>query len=102
MTSYDAVRLLASLWHIRQCPLEIGSAQTERVGQGEVGGWVHPKGANSMTVSGLGCRKALVGTRRVISVTFGFRNEPSHLVGPPFPVFKACFQLRQVGISREP
>ena len=26
------------------------------------GGWVHPKSANSMTVSELGCRKALVGT----------------------------------------
>jgi len=26
------------------------------------GGWVHPKGANSMAASGLDCRKALVGT----------------------------------------
>ena len=26
------------------------------------GGWVHLKGANSMTASGLGCGKALVGT----------------------------------------
>jgi len=25
------------------------------------GGWVHPKGTNSMTVSGLGCEKPLVG-----------------------------------------
>ena len=33
-----------------QCPLEIGSA--ERTGWG-MGGWVHPKGADSTTVSGL-------------------------------------------------
>jgi len=41
------------------------------------GGWVHPKGANSMAVSELACRKALVGTGRAISVLFGinrFRN----------------------------
>ena len=40
----------------------------ERVGRGGGGGGgggggVHPKGANSMAVSGLGYRKALVGTR---------------------------------------
>jgi len=34
-------------------------------------GWVHPKGANSMAVSGLGCRNDLVGTGRAISVLFG-------------------------------
>ena len=37
-------------------------------GKGEVGGgeWVHLKGANSMAVSELGCRKALVGNGRAI------------------------------------
>ena len=48
---------------------------------------MHPKGANSMAVSGLTCRKALVGTGRAISVLFGingFRNKPSDLVGPLF------------------
>jgi len=38
------------------------------------------KGANSMTVSGLACRKALLGTGRAISVLFGIsrlRNKPS-------------------------
>jgi len=53
---------------------------------------VHPKGANSMAVSGLSCRKALVGTGKAISVLFGInglRNKPSYLVGPPFPpIFK--------------
>jgi len=43
---------------------------------------VYPKGINSMAVSGLGSRKALVGTRRAISVLFGInglRNELSPL-----------------------
>ena len=60
------------------------------------GGWVpvHPKGVKSMTVSGLACRKALVGTGRAISVLFGInrlRNKPSYLVGPPFLAFTAHF-----------
>ena len=35
------------------------------------GGWVHPKGANSVAVSGLHGRKVLVGTGRAISAVFG-------------------------------
>ena len=60
------------------------------------GGWVHPKGANSMAASGLQSRKVLVGTWRAISVIFGInglRNKPSCLlhVEPPFPAFMAHF-----------
>ena len=58
------------------------------------GGWVHPKGANSMAASGLVFRSDLVGTGRAISILFGIngvRNQRSHLVGPPFPEFKARF-----------
>jgi len=58
------------------------------------GEWVHPKGANSMAVSGLILRSDLVGTGRAISIYFGInglRNKRSHLVGPPFPEFKARF-----------
>jgi len=59
------------------------------------GGWVHPKGVNSMATSGLGCRNDLVGTGRATSFLFGIngvvRNKWSHLVGPPFPAFKAHF-----------
>ena len=39
-------------------------------------------------------RSDLVDTGRAISVLFGIngvRNKPSHLEGPPFPVFKAHF-----------
>ena len=43
------------------------------------GGWVHPKGANSMAMSGLTCRMALVGTGRAISVLFGTDLETSRL-----------------------
>ena len=58
------------------------------------GGWVQWKGANSMAVSGLVLRSNLVDTGRAISVLFGIngvRNKRSHLVGPPFSEFKACF-----------
>ena len=51
-------------------------------------------GANSMAASGLVFRSDLVGTGRAISILFGIngvRNKRSHLVGPPFPEFKACF-----------
>ena len=55
---------------------------------------MHPKGANSMAMSRLISRNDLVCIGRAISVFFGVngvRNEQSHLVGPPFPVFKAHF-----------
>ena len=58
------------------------------------GGWVHSKGANNMAASGLIFRSDLVGTGRAISVLFGIngvRNQQSHLVGSPFPEFKARF-----------
>ena len=55
-------------------------------GTGE-GGWMHLKIANSMAMSGLGSRRALVGTGRAISGINVLRNELSHLVGPPFPAF---------------
>ena len=42
-----------------------------RTGGGE---WVHPKGANSMAVSGLILRSDLVGTGRAISVLFGING----------------------------
>ena len=61
--------------------------------KGGIGG-VHPKGANSMATSGLISRSNLVGTRRAISILFGIngvRNQRSHLVGHPFPMFKAHF-----------
>jgi len=35
---YDIVRITASFCHFQCCPLEIGSALAENVGQGEVSG----------------------------------------------------------------
>ena len=55
---------------------------------------MHPKGANSMAASGLIFRSDLVGTGRAISILFGVNgvlSKRSHLVGPPFPEFKARF-----------
>ena len=55
---------------------------------------MHLKGTNNMAASGLIFRSELVGTRRAISVLYGIngvRNKRSHLVGPPFPEFKARF-----------
>ena len=72
----SVMRLSASWCHFRQCPWEIGSAWAERVGWegggggGGIrgGGWVYPKGANSMAISGFCCRKAFVGTGMAIFV----------------------------------
>jgi len=57
------------------------------------GGWVHPKGANRMAVSGL-----------VFEVTWLAPGGPflpflvqPYLVGPPFPEFKACFSATASG-----
>ena len=61
------------------------------------GGWVHPKGANSMAVSGLVLRSNLVGTGRAIAVLFGINgviNKRSHLVGPPFPEFSSHVSVK--------
>jgi len=33
--------------------------EAERVGEGEVGWYIHPKGENSMAVCGFGCKKSL-------------------------------------------
>ena len=55
---------------------------------------MHLNGVNSMTASGLVFRSNLVGTGKAISILFGIngvRNQRSHLVGPPFPKFKARF-----------
>ena len=53
---------------------------------------MHPKGANSMAMSGLVSRNDLVGTGRAISVLFGINGDKwFHLVGLPFPDFKAPF-----------
>ena len=38
------------------------------------GGWVHPKGANSMAVAGLVFRSDLVSTGRAISILFGING----------------------------
>ena len=84
-------------------PLPAMSCVSRKGGTGG-GGWVDPNGANSMALSGLIFRSDLFGTGKGISIFFGingFRNKRSHLVGPPFLEFKACFSARQVGISLE-
>jgi len=65
-----------------------------RKGRTGGGGWVHPKGANSMAASGLIFRSNWVGTGRAISILYGIngvRNKRSHLGGPPFPECKDGF-----------
>ena len=55
------------------------------------------KVVNYMAKSGPDCRNNFVGTSgKVISILFGINgviNKWSHLVGPPFPVFKAHFSF---------
>ena len=66
---------------------------------------MHPKGAKSLAASGLGCRKALVGTGWVISLLFcmnWLRKQPSVLVGPPFLTMTLFSQSAQAVIGGEP
>ena len=71
---------------------EIGSVLAERGG-----GWVHPKGANSMAVSGLGFRKAMVGTGWTCCFPPPMHNwaykPSSHLDGTPFLALKVFQSL---------
>jgi len=67
----------------------------EVVGQGEA-----PERPNSMAMAGLGCRKAIGGTGRAISVLSGInglRNKLSHLYLNLHNT-SAVFQLPQAGI----
>ena len=60
------------------------------------GGWVHPKGADSMAVFGLSLEEPLVGAQRATSVllcTNGPRKQSSRLVGPPFLAVKHFFSV---------
>ena len=61
-----------------------------RISRAEGSGWVHPKGANCMAASGLSCRKALVGTRRPISVLFG-KNVNVSTCKAPISGFQGSF-----------
>ena len=45
-----------------------------RKGRTEGGGWVHPKGANSIAASGFIFKSDLVGTGRAISTLFGING----------------------------
>ena len=59
-------------------------------------GWVHPKGADSMAISGLSFRNALVGSgwaTDVLLSTNVLRKLSSHLAQHPFPVGKLFCSL---------
>ena len=60
MTSYDAVKL-SFIMSLLAMSLGLRFCMSRKGGIGG-GGWVYPKGANSIAVSGLACRKDLVGT----------------------------------------
>jgi len=80
VTSTEVSRFCAH--DVHQCPWDLSFVPAERAGE-----WVHPKGTNSMAASGLGCRKAMVGTGWAISLLFcmnWLRIQHSGLVGPPF------------------
>jgi len=57
-----------------------------------------PKGANSMVVPELGCRKALVGTGKAISLLCanGLRKQSSSLAGPPFLAMRFFLGLHRL------
>ena len=66
MTSIEVSRFVLVMSLLAMC-LGLRFCASRKGGAGE-GEWVHPKGANSMAASGLGCRKALVGTGWAISL----------------------------------
>ena len=69
------------------------------------GGWVHPKGADSMAVFGLSLEEPLVGAQRATSVllcTNGLKKQSSSLVGPPFLAVKHFSQSSRAMVGREP
>jgi len=58
-TALNAIGYIVSnnLWcHFQQFPWGIGSVGAERVGQGEVGWYIHPKGENRVAVCGFSCK----------------------------------------------
>jgi len=62
-----------------------------RKGEIEGGEWVQPKGAKSITISGFGFRKVLVGTMWIVSLLLcmtGLRKQSSQLVGTLFLALK--------------
>ena len=86
MAACDVVRHVRFIMSLLAMTLGLKFCMSRKGGT-RGGGWVQPKGANSISMLGLACRMALVGTGRAISVLFdinGLRNEPSYLVGPPF------------------
>ena len=75
-------QILATCYQLAQSVLKIGSALTERVGQGEVGG-----STERMVAIATACRKALVNDGWAIcllSCRNGCRKRSFHLVGTPF------------------
>ena len=60
--------------------MSFGGSALVRAGWG--GGWLHPKGANSMVASRLVCSNNLVGTERTISVLFGIHGVRKKEVSP--------------------
>jgi len=59
------------------------------------GGWVHPKGADSMVVSGLRFENALVGSEwatAILLCTNGLRKQSSCPARHPFPMGKHLSQ----------
>ena len=60
-----------------------GSVGAERVGQGEVGWYIHPKGENSTAVCGFGSKKSL---SRVITQMVLENSHPPHRASISFQV----------------
>jgi len=63
------------------------------------GGWVHPKCAHSMVISGLSFRNTLVGTGWAASVLLrasGLRKRSFHLLGPPIMAGRLFSHLHEL------
>jgi len=71
-----------------------------RNGGTEGGGWMHPKGANSMAASGLSCRKPWA--IFLLLCMNRLRNQPCGPVGPPFLTMMLFSQSAKMVTGLEP
>jgi len=69
MAACDVVRHLRFIMSLPAMALGLKFCMSRKGGT-RGGGWVQPKGTNSISMFGLACRMALVGTGRAISVLF--------------------------------
>ena len=102
MIAYLQHETFCFMMSLRQCPLQLGSASAERVGQREMGGFTCRVTKAWLYLSSA-VEKALVGTGKAISLLLcmnGLGNQSNGLVGPPFLPIKLSSQSIQASLAK--